>query len=185
MLPSEMLNVTHKPTSYSISCIPRRLPLLYSRPTFSSQANVDMSNKLNARILIADDQESTRKVLKALIESCLGWNVCGQAENGREAIEKAKELSPDLVVLDLSMPVMDGLAAARAIAQDAPAVPVLIYTLYVTPELATEAKKAGVRLIVDKAGTREKLLTAMTTLLAGSGFGAAPQENRQQAVGGC
>jgi DNA-binding NarL/FixJ family response regulator len=142
-----------------------------------------MSNKLNARILIADDQESARKALKALVETCLGWDVCGQAENGREAIEKARELRPDLIVLDLSMPVMDGLAAARAIAQHSPGVPILIYTLYVTPELATEAKKAGVRLIVDKAGTREKLLTAMATLLTSSGSRAAGQENRQ-AVGG-
>lgn len=143
-----------------------------------------MSNKLNARILIADDQEAARKALKALIESCLGWDVCGQAENGHQAIEKARELRPDLIVLDLSMPMMDGLTAARAIAAATPGIPVLIYTLYVTPELAVEAKKAGVRLIVDKAGTREKLLTSMTTLLASSGFGAGDQEDRQQVAGG-
>ena len=142
-----------------------------------------MSDKLNARILIADDQESARKVLKVLIESCLGLQVCGEAENGRQAIEKARELRPDLIVLDLSMPIVDGLTAARAIAETTPGVPVLIYTLYVTPELATEAKKAGVRLVVDKAGTREKLLTAMTTLLANSGFRSAGQSDRQQAAG--
>jgi DNA-binding NarL/FixJ family response regulator len=139
-----------------------------------------MPEKVNARILIADDQESARKVLSALIESCLGWNVCGQAENGLQAIEKAQELQPDLIVLDLSMPVMDGLAAARAIGETSPSIPVLIYTLYVSPELAAGAKKAGVRLIVDKAGTQEKLLTSMTTLLASSGFRAAGQNGGQQ-----
>jgi DNA-binding NarL/FixJ family response regulator len=106
--------------------------------------------------------------LKALIESHPGWQICGEAENGHQAIQKASELQPDLIVLDLSMPLMDGLAAARAIAETMPAVPILIYTLYVTPELAVEAKKAGVRLIVDKAGTREKLLNAMVSLLSTS-----------------
>jgi DNA-binding NarL/FixJ family response regulator len=127
-----------------------------------------MSNKVNTRVLIADDQEFTRKTLKALIESHPGWQICGEAENGHQAIQKASELQPDLIVLDLSMPLMDGLAAARAIAETMPAVPILIYTLYVTPELAVEAKKAGVRLIVDKAGTREKLLNAMVSLLSTS-----------------
>jgi DNA-binding NarL/FixJ family response regulator len=127
-----------------------------------------MSNKVNTRVLIADDQEFTRKTLKALIESHPGWQICGEAENGHQAIQKASELQPDLIVLDLSMPLIDGLAAARAIAETMPAVPILIYTLYVTPELAVEAKKAGVRLIVDKAGTREKLLNAMVSLLSAS-----------------
>jgi DNA-binding NarL/FixJ family response regulator len=127
-----------------------------------------MSNKVNTRVLIAEDQEFTRKTLKALIESHPGWQICGEAENGHQAIQKASELQPDLIVLDLSMPLMDGLAAARAIAETMPAVPILIYTLYVTPELAVEAKKAGVRLIVDKAGTREKLLNAMVSLLSTS-----------------
>jgi DNA-binding NarL/FixJ family response regulator len=127
-----------------------------------------MSNKVNTLVLIADDQEFTRKTLKALIESHPGWQICGEAENGHQAIQKASELQPDLIVLDLSMPLIDGLAAARAIAETMPAVPILIYTLYVTPELAVEAKKAGVRLIVDKAGTREKLLNAMVSLLSAS-----------------
>ena len=127
-----------------------------------------MSNNANTRVLIVDDQEFTRKTLKALIESHPGWQICGEAENGHQAIRMASELQPDLIVLDLSMPLMDGLAAARAIAETMPAVPILIYTLYVTPELAVEAKKAGVRLIVDKAGTREKLLNAMVSLLSTS-----------------
>jgi DNA-binding NarL/FixJ family response regulator len=127
-----------------------------------------MSNKVNTRVLIAEDQEFTRKTLKALIESHPGWQICGEAENGHQAIQKASELQPDLIALDLSMPLMGGLAAARAIAETMPAVPILIYTLYVTPELAVEAKKAGVRLIVDKAGTREKLLNAMVSLLSTS-----------------
>ena len=127
-----------------------------------------MSNNANTRVLIVDDQEFTRKTLKALIESHPGWQICGEAENGHQAIRKASELQPDLIVLDLSMPLLDGLAAARAIAETMPAVPILIYTLYVTPELAVEARKAGVRLIVDKAGTREKLLNAMVSLLSTS-----------------
>src|ERR1700682_2090407 len=109
-----------------------------------------MSNKLNARILIADDQASMRRVLKALIETRPSWEACGEAENGYQAVQKATELQPDLIVLDLSMPVMAGLGAARAISRAMPTVPILIYTMYVSPELAVEAKKAGVQQIVDK-----------------------------------
>jgi DNA-binding NarL/FixJ family response regulator len=118
--------------------------------------------KSNARVLIADDHEFTRKTLKTLIEAHPGWQICGEAENGHQAIRKAGELQPDLIVLDLSMPLMGGLEAARAISDAAPTVPILIYTLHVSPELAVEARKVGVRQIVDKAGTGGKLLTAMT-----------------------
>ena len=120
------------------------------------------------RVLIADDQEFTRKTLRALIASCSGWEVCGEAADGTQAIQKAIELQPDLVVLDLRMPVVDGLRAARAIFKAMPTVPILIYTLFVSPELAVRAKNAGVRQIVDKAGTPEKLLTAMRVLLSNS-----------------
>jgi DNA-binding NarL/FixJ family response regulator len=136
-----------------------------------------MYRKLNARVLIADDQEATRSVLKGLIESCSGWEVCGEAGNGEQAIQKANGLQPDLIVLDLRMPVMDGLQAARAISKAMPTTPILIYTLFVSPELAVEAKKAGVRQIVDKAGTRGKLVTAMASLLATSGFQSTVQLN--------
>jgi DNA-binding NarL/FixJ family response regulator len=125
-----------------------------------------MSNKANARVLIADDYEFTRKTLKALIETRPGWQICGEADNGHQAIQKASELRPDVIVLDLRMPVLDGLAAARVITEAMPTVPVLIYTLYVTADLAVEAKKAGIRLIIDKAGTYGKLLTAMESLLS-------------------
>jgi two-component system, NarL family, response regulator NreC len=136
-----------------------------------------MQEKTNARILIADDHESTRKTLKALVETCATWKVCGEAADGEQAVQKASELQPDLIVMDLSMPHVDGLAAARAISSAMPEVPILIYTLYVSPELAVEAKKAGVRQIVDKAGTRGKLLTAMTMMLANSGFHVMEREN--------
>jgi DNA-binding NarL/FixJ family response regulator len=137
-----------------------------------------MAEKLNARVLIADDQEFTRKTLKALIESCSGWEICGEASDGSQAVQKATELQPDLVVLDLRMPVTEGLQAARAISTAMPTVPILIYTLFVSPELAVEAKKAGVRQIVDKAGTPGKLLTAMRFLLTTSGFPEALGSHR-------
>jgi DNA-binding NarL/FixJ family response regulator len=125
-----------------------------------------MSNQANARVLIADDYEFTRKTLKALIETRPGWQICGEADNGHQAIQRASELRPDVIVLDLRMPVLDGLAAARVITEAMPTVPILIYTLYVTADLAVEAKKAGIRLIIDKAGTYGKLLTAMESLLS-------------------
>jgi DNA-binding NarL/FixJ family response regulator len=126
----------------------------------------------DAGVSIADNQEYTHKTLKLLIEPCPGWEICGEAASGEQAIQKASELNPDLVVLDLRMPVADGLQAARATSKAMPTVPILIYKLFVSRELAVEAKKAGVRQIVDKAGTRGKLLTAMRVLLTTSGVPA-------------
>src|SRR5579862_4274941 len=95
------------------------------------------------RILIADDNEIARKRLTEILDSRKGWNVCFAGENGQQAVEKAAELKPDLIVLDLAMPVMNGLQAARKIADIMPAVPILIYTLHNSPSVELEAKKAG------------------------------------------
>lgn len=102
------------------------------------------------RILIADDNELARKRLTEILNNREAWKVCFAAENGREAVEKATELKPDLIVLDLAMPVMNGLQVARKIAEIMPTVPILIYTLHNSPSVELEAKKAGARKVVFK-----------------------------------
>ena len=78
-------------------------------------------------------------------EGIAKWKICGEAQNGQEAIAKATDLEPDLIILDLAMPIMNGLKAAREISKAMPAVPILMYTIHNSRELELEAKTAGVR----------------------------------------
>jgi DNA-binding NarL/FixJ family response regulator len=118
-----------------------------------------------ARILIADDHVAVRKMLRLLVETHGGWEVCGEAENGQEAVAKAIELKPDLVLTDLAMPVMDGIRASREISAAMPTVPILMHTLHYSAALELEAKKAGVRRVVAKAERGDELFNAIGALL--------------------
>ena len=104
-------------------------------------------------------------MLKLLVETQAGWEVCGEAENGQEAVAKASELLPDLIIMDLAMPEMDGIRASRAISTAMPAVPILMHTLHYSPELELEAKKVGVRRVVAKAEGGDGLINAIAALL--------------------
>ena len=125
------------------------------------------------RILIADDHSLVRKVLKTTLENYSDWQVCGQATNGLEAVQKAAELHPDLIILDFAMPVMDGLGAARRILSASPSVPILIFTNYYFPSLLVEADSVGVRQVIDKGVAGNELLFAVETVLNGKGQRAA------------
>jgi DNA-binding NarL/FixJ family response regulator len=121
------------------------------------------------RILIADDHNLVRKVLKTTLENHSGWQVCAQATNGLEAVQKAAELQPDLIILDFAMPLMDGLEAARRILSASPGVPILIFTNYFFPTLVEEAEAAGVRQVIDKGLAGHELVLAVETMLNGEG----------------
>src|SRR5436305_8430049 len=82
------------------------------------------------RILIVDDSAPIRRLLRRCIESHTPWDVCGEAENGKVALEKVNELHPDIVILDFQMPVMDGLEAARNIANVVPKIEMLMFTMH-------------------------------------------------------
>jgi two-component system response regulator NreC len=86
-----------------------------------------------ATILIADDRELMRVALRTLFVLRPNWEICGEAEDGREAITKATELQPDVIVLDFKMPLADGLQAASEICKNLPATPVVMYTLTRAP----------------------------------------------------
>jgi DNA-binding NarL/FixJ family response regulator len=118
------------------------------------------------RILIADDSEITRKLLSATLGSHEGWTICGEAVNGRNAILMAHDLKPDLVVMDLVMPMLDGLQAAAEIAKSAPTVPIVLYSLQILPELEMEAKKYGVWALISKSSDRTLLIETIERLLA-------------------
>jgi CheY-like chemotaxis protein len=108
------------------------------------------------RILLADDNQRMRATLSEMIsQSDPGWQICAEAVNGAEAMKKAVELKPDLVVLDFRMPVLDGFTAARHIRQALPQVPILLYTFLEFAPLEKVAKQAGINEVVNKAESHQ------------------------------
>ena len=101
-------------------------------------------------ILIADDSIFIRKALCTLFEREEDFEVCGEAENGKEAIARAKKLHPDLILLDLSMPVMNGLDAARVLKRVMPKVPVILFSENSGTSTEKEARSAGAWALVSK-----------------------------------
>jgi DNA-binding NarL/FixJ family response regulator len=109
-------------------------------------------------ILIADDSPFIREGLCKFFEQD-GFNVCGEAENGKEAVDKAQELHPDLILLDLSMPVMNGLEATRVLKRMMPEVPVIMmYSAYADSSTEKAARSAGVCALVSKSENISVLL---------------------------
>jgi two-component system, NarL family, response regulator YdfI len=114
-------------------------------------------------VLIVDDNAIIRRMLRDSIEDNREWQVCGEAENGRIAVERVKELHPDIVILDLQMPVMNGLDAARQIAILAPSTVVVMFTTYCSQQLSKDAETVGIKTVLSKSDTRaiDRLLAAM------------------------
>ena len=131
-----------------------------------------------ARIFIADDHEFIRSSIRRLLEANGGFEVCGEAADGREAVAGARELWPDLIILDLGMPGMDGLSAAIEIRKIAPQIPILINTLHDSPQLLAEAMRAGVQAVVSKTASVESLVRAVETLLKKSSAEPSGQGKR-------
>ena len=117
------------------------------------------------RILIADDHFELRKAMTALLESHEGWKICGTATNGLEAVQKSAELKPDIIVLDMSLPELDGLQSAHQISSASPDLPILIYCNYALPPgTKKELRKYGVWEVIDKAASPTHLLRAVEKL---------------------
>ena len=116
------------------------------------------------QILIADDHELVRKGLRAVLESQPGWKVCGEAINGRQAVELAKQLGPDVIVLDVTMPELNGLEATRQILKAIPQAEVLILTMHESEKLVSEVLTAGAHGYILKADTSRLLVSAVELL---------------------
>ena len=119
-----------------------------------------------ARILIADDRESMRNAVKTIIRLHPGWEICGEADDGREAVAKAVELKPDLVLLDFRMPITNGIRAGSEMGRLIPKTPVVMYTLHRTAELEVAAKLVGIRQVIAKEEGPQPLLNAIESELA-------------------
>ena len=116
------------------------------------------------RILIADDHDVMREGTRAVIERQPGWEVCGVAATGREAVEQAFALEPDIVVMDISMPELNGLDAARQINRRLPQTEILIFTAHQTDELIREVFEAGVKSFIFKSEAHHFLVEAIQSL---------------------
>jgi DNA-binding NarL/FixJ family response regulator len=125
------------------------------------------------RFVIADDNPGIRRGLRLLLERHSGWEICGEASDSIEAVSQTAELNPDLVVLDVTMPNLNGFQAARAIHIAAPKLPLLLITHYeIDAHVEREARKAGCNGAVNK-GSNNLLIAAIEALLRGEPFFAS------------
>jgi RNA polymerase sigma factor (sigma-70 family) len=120
---------------------------------------------MSVRILVADDHGVVRRGLRALLESRRGWKICGEAANGREAVERAKRLKPDVAILDIGMPGLNGVEATRQIRKVSPKTEILILSAHGSEKLALEVLEAGARGYVVKEEADESLMVAVDALL--------------------
>jgi DNA-binding NarL/FixJ family response regulator len=147
------------------------------------------------RLLIADDHEMVRQGLRAVLSAKPGWEICGEAATGREAVEKARQLRPHLAILDITMPELNGLEAARQIRQTLPTTEVLVLTMHESEELVRELLAAGVRGYLLKSDAGRLLVEAVESVRQGKPFftgkiaelvlaGYLDPEKRRQGRGG-
>ena len=120
---------------------------------------------MSFRILIVDDNPAVRRAMRRIIEQNPDMAVCGEAQDGNTAIDKFRELQPDAVVLDFSMPVKNGLEAAREIALISPSTPLLMCTMFKSEQLLREAREVGIRQVVSKVEPLKNLPMTIKSLL--------------------
>ena len=122
------------------------------------------------RILIADDHDVVRSGVRSILETQLGWEVVGEAENGKDAVDRALATRPDIVVLDYALPVMNGIEATRQICARVPGAEVLIFTMHDTATLVREVLEAGAKGFLLKSDARKFLIAAVESLAAHKPF---------------
>jgi DNA-binding NarL/FixJ family response regulator len=115
-------------------------------------------------ILIVDDSLLIRRRLRRLFEERPGWAVCGEAENGSEAIDQAQKVHPDLIVIDLVMPFINGIDASRALKRLMPAIPIVMFTSFADPHIKDAAVAAGIHDLIDKSEGATSLIRCIQEL---------------------
>ena len=128
----------------------------------SPVANRSVTRK---QILIADDHEMLRRGVRAMLEAEKGWEICGEAIDGQDAVDKAKALRPDLVILDINMPVLNGLAVVRQILRTAPQTKILVFTVHDSDQTVKEIHSAGAHGYLSKSNASDDLLRIVRELL--------------------
>ncbi len=122
------------------------------------------------RILLADDHDVVRQGLRHLLEREPGWAVCGEARNGREAVDLARTLQPDIAIIDIAMPELNGIEATRRIRETSPSTEILVFTMHEAEELVAELFAAGARGYLIKSDAARLILAAVDALAARQPF---------------
>src|SRR6202161_2884888 len=125
---------------------------------------------MKLRILLADDHEIVRRGLCSLLQKREGWEVCGEASDGREAVDMAKQLKPDVVIVDIGMPYLNGLDTTRQLLQLDPNFKVIVLTITDSDQVIREALDAGARGFVLKSDAARDLVSAIEALQRGQMF---------------
>lgn len=123
-----------------------------------------------ARILIADDHEVVRQGIRAILQARPEWEICGEAVDGREAIRFAKQLNPDVIIMDITMPHLSGLEASQEISKLQLPSRVLIFTMHESKSLGPSVRRAGAHGYVVKSRAARDLIDALDRLLGGGTF---------------
>jgi CheY-like chemotaxis protein len=134
---------------------------------FRGAANGDDSSPTTQKrfkILIADDHEAVRRGLRSAVVSA-GWDLCGEAVHGKDAVEKVQQLNPDLIILDLSMPVMNGLDAAREIRKQSPKVKIVGFTMHESQQVREQTSMIGFDALATKSAPLGNLLATIRLVL--------------------
>ena len=116
------------------------------------------------RILVADDHDLMRRGLKSILETHVGWEICGEAHTGNEAVAKAEELKPNIAILDITMPELDGLEAARQIRKVSSKTEILVLSMHYSDQLIRDILEAGIRGYVVKTDSDRDLVLAVEAL---------------------
>jgi DNA-binding NarL/FixJ family response regulator len=119
---------------------------------------------MKVRILIADDHEVVRRGMCALLQAHEGWEICGEATDGRDVVEKARQLKPDVIIIDVGMPNLNGLAATRQLSQQSSKYQIIVLTIDDSDEVIREALDAGARGFVLKSDAARDLVAAVDAL---------------------
>ncbi len=130
-----------------------------------AEAALQHTEMKNARVLIVDDHEIFRRGLRAILEPSSEWQICGEAVDGMDAVEQCRSLRPDIVVLDVSMPRLNGLEAARLIRKENPELQIVIITQHDSPQIRSAATEAGARAFVTKSAVGSELVSALRKLI--------------------
>jgi DNA-binding NarL/FixJ family response regulator len=135
-----------------------------------------------AKLLITDDHEVVRQGVRTILKNRPQWEICGEAVNGKDAIDKAQKLRPDIIIMDITMPEMGGIEATREITRVNPSIAILVFTMHESSHLAQTVREAGARGIVLKSHAARDLVDALETLARGGSFfgpqsGGDPKES--------
>jgi DNA-binding NarL/FixJ family response regulator len=140
------------------------LSLIYG---YASQLGLRRGNQLgmSVRIVLADDHEVVRQGVRRFLETQPSLEICAEAANGQEAVEKTLSFKPDVVILDLSMPIMNGVEATRQIRQLLPSVKIIVFSMHDFTQLADTVKQAGADAYVSKSAQVSRLYEAIRSVL--------------------